>query len=143
AMRNYAELVTSWHPDTIERLFADLEEGKIHPRDLKMMLAREIVTLFYSEEDARRAEAYFIRTIQKKELPDEMPALQVEPEDTIVDLLVRAGFAKSRGEAKRDIKGGGVRLDGEIVRDITLRPQPGSEGSVLQKGKRRFVRLVA
>jgi len=143
AMRNYAELVTSWHPHKIERLFADLEAGKIHPRDLKMMLAREIVTLFYSEEDAKRAEEYFIRTIQKKELPDDMPELQVGPEDTVVDLLVRAGFAKSRGEAKRDIKGGGVRLDGEVVRDITLHPQPGPDGSVLQKGKRRFVRLVA
>jgi len=143
AMRNYAELVTSWHPHKIERLFADLEAGKIHPRDLKMMLAREIVTLFYSEEDAKRAEEYFIRTIQKKELPHDMPELQVGPEDTVVDLLVRAGFAKSRGEAKRDIKGGGVRLDGEVVRDITLHPQPGPDGSVLQKGKRRFVRLVA
>ncbi|HHB90350.1 MAG TPA: tyrosine--tRNA ligase [Anaerolineae bacterium] len=143
AMRNYAELVTSWHPDFIEKLFTDLEKGRLHPRDLKMMLAREIVRLFHSEEDAKRAEAYFIRTIQKKELPEDMPELKVEPEDTVVDLLVRAGFAKSRGEAKRDIKGGGVRLNGQVVRDITLHPQPGPEGMVLQKGKRRFVRLVA
>ncbi len=141
AMRNYAELVTSWHPDEIERLFADLEAGRLHPRDLKMMLAREIVRLFYSEADAQRAEAYFIRTIQKKELPEDMPSLMVEPEETVVDLLVRAGFARSRGEAKRDIKGGGVRLDGQVIRDITLRPSMGPEGAVLQKGKRRFVRL--
>jgi len=142
AMRNYAELVTSWHPDKIKDIFAQLEAGKLHPRDLKMMLAREIVSLFHSPEDAQRAEEYFIRTIQKHELPEEMPTLTVGPDDTVVDLLVRAGFAKSRGEAKRDIKGGGVRLDGERVQDIMLRPQPGPEGMVLQKGKRRFVRLL-
>ena len=142
AMRNYAELVTSWHPDKIDALFREMEEGKLHPRDLKMMLAREIVTLFHSEEDARRAEAYFIRTIQKKEAPTEMPEITVEPGDTVVDLLVRAGFSRSRGEAKRDIKGGGVRLDGQVVKDITLQPEPGDQGLVLQKGKRRFVRLI-
>jgi len=142
-MRNYAELVTSWHPAQIEKLFAELEAGELHPRDLKMMLAREIVTLFHSPEDARRAEAYFIRTIQQKELPKDMPELTVGPEETVVDLLVRAGFARSKGEAKRDIRGNGVRLNGEVVKDISLHPQPGPDGMALQKGKRRFVRLVA
>ena len=142
AMRNYAELVTSWHPDKIDELFAELKAGKLHPRDLKMMLAREIVSLFHSPEDAQRAEAYFIRTIQKHELPEDMPELTVGPEDTVVDLLVRAGFSRSKGEAKRDIKGKGVRLNGETVQDIALHPQPGPDGMVLQKGKRRFVRLL-
>ncbi len=71
-----------------------------------------------------------------------MPTLTVQPGETVVDLLVRAGFANSRGQAKRDIKGNGVRLDGQIVQDIGLEPQPGPEGMVLQKGKRRFVRLL-
>ena len=142
AMRNYAELVTSWHPDQIDHLFAQLDAGKLHPRDLKMMLAREIVSLFHSPEEAQRAEEYFIRTIQKKELPEDMPTLTVEPQDTVVDLLVRAGFARSKGEAKRDIKGRGVRLNGEMVQDIMLHPEPDADGMVLQKGKRRFVRLI-
>ncbi|RUA17091.1 MAG: tyrosine--tRNA ligase [Clostridia bacterium] len=143
AMRNYAELVTSWHPDEIKRIFDDYEAGKLHPRDLKMMLAREIVGLFNPPEAVARAEQHFIRTIQQKEMPKEMPELIVSSEDTVIDLLVRAGFAKSRSEAKRDIRGKGVRLNGEIVSDIMLHPEPGPEGVVLQKGKRRFVRLIS
>ena len=141
-MRNYAELVTSWHPDYIDELFAKLEGGELHPRDLKMALAREIVSLFHSPQAAQEAEAYFIRTIQKKEMPTDMPELTVNPGETVVDLLVRAGFSRSKGEAKRDIKGNGVRLNGEVVKEITLQPQPDESGLVLQKGKRRFVRLL-
>jgi tyrosyl-tRNA synthetase len=140
-MRNYAELVTSWHPDYIEKLFGQMAAGQLHPRDLKMTLAREIVSLFHSPEAAQEAEAYFIRTIQKKEMPTDMPELTVAPGETVVDLLVRAGFSRSKGEAKRDIKGNGVRLNGEVIKDITLQPQPDAAGRVLQKGKRRFVRL--
>lgn len=142
AMRNYAELVTSWHPDKIKQLFNDLEEGKIHPRDLKMTLAREIVGLFYPPEAVFEAEQHFVRTIQQRQLPADMPSLLVQPGETVVDLLTRAGFASSRGQAKRDVKGGGVRLDGEVVSDPMFAPQPSPEGVVLQKGKRRFVRLV-
>ncbi len=142
AMRNYAELVTRWHPTEIEEMFAQLAAGSLHPRDLKMKLAREIVSIFHSPAAAQQAEAYFIRTIQKRELPQDMPELHVGPEETVVDLLLRAGFAKSKGEAKRDIKGRGVRLNGEFVQDPLLHPQPGPEGLVLQKGKRRFVRLL-
>ncbi len=142
AMRNYAELVTTWHPDYIEEQFRLLEEGKLHPRDLKMALAREIVGLFYSEEEVQAAEEHFIRTIQRKELPTDMPTLTVQPGETVVDLLTRAGFSPSRSQAKRDIRGGGVRLDGNVVTDPQQQPSPGPEGMVLQKGKRRFVRLL-
>lgn len=141
AMRNYAELVTSWHPDKIKQLFTDLEQGKIHPRDLKMTLAREIVGLFYPPEAVTGAEEHFVRTIQQKQLPSDIPSLLVQPGETVVDLLTRAGFTSSRSQAKRDVRGGGVRLDGEVVRDPQFVPQPGPEGIVLQKGKRRFVRL--
>lgn len=143
AMRNFAELASSWHPDFIEQRFAAFEAGEVHPRDLKMELAREITGLFYSPAEVEAAEQHFIRTIQQGELPADMAVLTVETGDTIVDLLHRAGFSASRGQAKRDIKGGGVRLDGDVVTDGQLQPVPCDEGMVLQKGKRRFVRLVA
>ncbi len=142
AMRNYAELVTSWHPAYIEQLFADLEAGRLHPRDLKMALAREITGLFHPPEAVQAAEEHFVRTFQKKELPPDMPTLVVRPGETVVDLLERAGFVPSRSQAKRDIQGGGVRLDGVVVSDPYLEPKPGPEGLVLQKGKRHFVRLL-
>ncbi len=142
AMRNYADLVTSWNPATIEQLFGDMAAGKLHPRDLKMTLAREITRLFHPPASVEAAEQHFIRTIQQKELPEDMPTLVVQPDDTVVDLLERAGLVTSRGQAKRDIQGGGVRLDGEVVTDAHLHPAPGPDGSVLQKGKRHYVRLV-
>ena len=142
AMRNYADLVTSWHPEHIDQLFKEWETGKVHPRDLKMMLAREITGLFYSPDQVDAAEQHFIRTIQQRELPQDMPALVLQPGDTVVDLLDRAGFSPSRSQAKRDVKGGGVRLDGQVVQDPQFQPAPGPSGSVLQKGKRRFVRIV-
>lgn len=142
AMRNYAELITTWHPEHIDQLFSRWQAGKLHPRDLKMELAREVTALFYSPEAVEDAEQHFIRTIQRSELPQDMPSMAVQAGDTVVDLLERAGFASSRSQAKRDIKGGGVRIDGEPVEDVQYQPQPGPDGLVLQKGKRRFVRLI-
>ncbi len=142
AMRNFADLVTSWHPDFIAARFAALAAGEVHPRDLKMELAREITGLFYPPADVAAAEAHFIRTIQRSELPEEMPTLVVQPGDTIIDLLERAGFSSSRSQARRDIEGGGVRVDGEVIADIQWQGQPGPAGLVLQKGKRRFIRLL-
>ncbi len=142
AMRNYAELVTSWHPDTIDARFQALADGTVHPRDLKMELAREIVGLFHTPAEVEAAEQHFVRTIQQGELPEDMPTLVVDPGETLVDLLVRAGFSASRGQAKRDIAGNGVRIDSEMQDDPQSQPQPGPAGLVLQKGKRRFVRLL-
>ena len=98
--------------------------AQLHPRDLKMELAREITGLFYPPEAVEAAEQYFIRTIQQKELPEDMPTLVVQPGETMVDLLEPAGFVSSRGQAKRDINGGGVRLDGEVVKDPQIHPHP-------------------
>jgi len=142
AMRNYADLVTSWHPEYIEQIFGEWETGQLHPRDLKMMLAREIIGLFFTSDQVDAAEQHFVRTIQKQKLPQDMPVLTLQAGDTLVDLLDRAGFAPSRSQAKRDIKGGGVRLDGEVMKDPQFQPVTGANGSVLQKGKRRFVRVV-
>ncbi|MCO6452434.1 MAG: tyrosine--tRNA ligase [Caldilineales bacterium] len=142
AMRNYAELASSWHPDFIQERFKALADGRVHPRDLKMELAREITGLFHSPAEVEAAEQHFVRTIQQGEAPEDMPELQVNADETIVDLLERAGFSSSRSQAKRDVAGEGVRLDGEVVADPQMQPQPGAEGMVLQKGKRRFVRLM-
>lgn len=143
AMRSYADLATSWNPSYIEQTFGDWAAGRLHPRDLKMALAREITGLFHPPAAVEAAEQHLISTIQQKELPEDMPTLIVGPDDTVVALLERAGLVASRGQAKRDIQGGGVRLDGETVTDPHHHPVPGPEGSVLQKGKRHYVRLMA
>ncbi len=142
AMRNYADLITEWRPDFIAAQFAAMAAGEMHPRDLKMALAREITGLFYSQEAVEAAEQHFIRTIQQRQLPEEMVELVVHPGETVIDLLDRAGFVPSRSQAKRDIKGGGIRLDGAVVSDPQMHPLPAAEGTILQKGKRHYVRLL-
>jgi tyrosyl-tRNA synthetase len=115
--------------------------GGANPRDLKMRLAREIITQFHDSQAAREAEAYFVRTIQQREIPEEMPYHQISAAINIVDLIAATGLAPSKSEARRLIAGGGVKLDGERVETQDLVIEPG-DGQVLQVGKRKFVRIV-
>lgn len=138
AMGTYSRLVSRWTPAEIDAMEKELKDGKLHPRDAKMNLAREIVSIFYSEEEAMAAEEAFVRLFQQKETPDEMPEYKMQAEATVLDVLIEAGLVSSKSEARRMIDQKGVRLDGETLErgDITF-PHPG----VLQVGKRRFVRV--
>lgn len=134
----YFELVTRYTPPMIEDVKRRLAAG-VNPRDIKMELAREIVSIFHSPEDAARAEAQFTEVFQKKGLPEDMPEFAVNNGMTVVDVIVALKFAASKGEAKRLIAGGGVYLDGRTVGDPNAVPTP---PQVLQVGKRRFAKLI-
>jgi tyrosyl-tRNA synthetase len=115
------------------------------PVEQKRELARSLVRVFYGGEAAADAERTFDAVV-RREVPEDAPEVALpEAEDVwIVDLISRAGFANTNGEARRFIKGGAVRLDGETVTDERLAlPVPKLDGSVLQVGKRRYARLVA
>jgi tyrosyl-tRNA synthetase len=140
AMPIYFRLITRYTPAQIAEIERGLIDGSQHPRDVKMALAREIVTIFHDETSAARAEEQFKRVFQQKGLPDDMPTLTVDDGMTIVDTIVALGFASSRGEARRLIAGKGVYLDGRTVDDPLEVPHPAPE-QVLQVGKRRFARL--
>ncbi len=141
AMPIYHKLVLGWSPSRISQLEADLTSGRVHPRDIKMALAREIVTIFHSAEAAQAAEQDFIRKFQERGIPDDLPVERLGSPERIVDLLERLGMAPSKGEAKRLIKNGGVRLNGEAVEDVSVEITPDDLPVVLQVGKRKFVRL--
>ncbi len=136
----YFKLVLYYDEDQLEEVRRQMEEN---PRDTKARLAYEIVKLFYSESEARRAAEEFDRVFREKQLPSEMPEFYVPAEGkNIVDLLVEIGFAKSKSEGRRLVSQGGVRVDGERVTDIEAIIVPGENGSVLKVGKRRFARLL-
>ncbi|HID64655.1 MAG TPA: tyrosine--tRNA ligase, partial [Anaerolineae bacterium] len=142
AMLDYYTLVTRFSPDEVAAVERGLADGSLHPMEAKMQLAREIVSIFHSDEAAARAEAHFKRVFQKRELPSEMPTHRPDaPELNIVDLLVATELAKSKSEARRLIQQGGVKLDGEKVGSIELMVSV-KDGMILQVGRRRFVRLV-
>ncbi len=116
-------------------------QGGENPRNLKMRLAREIVTQFHGPQEAREGEEYFVRTIQKREVPEDMPIHRLTAPTSIVDLLAEARLVGSKSEARRLIEGGGVKINGAKVDSQEARIEPGNE-YVLQVGKRKFVRVV-
>src|SRR5260370_42441113 len=99
----------------MDELLAGVQTGKIHPRDAKMKMAGEIVSIFYSEAETRAAQEAFIRLFQKREMPQDIAELVTRPKATISEILVEAGLASSKAEASRLIDQKGVRLDGEIM----------------------------
>jgi len=141
AMIDYYTLVTRFTPDEIATINHGLADGSVHPRDAKMQLAREIVSIFHGDEAADQAERHFRTVFQERELPPEMPTYPMESPANIVDLLADSGLAKSKSEARRLIQQGGVRLDGEKVKSIEQVIDI-QEEAVLQVGRRKFTKLV-
>jgi tyrosyl-tRNA synthetase len=126
AMGKYMRLVTRWSPQEIEMMEKDLADGEVHPRDAKMKLAREIVSIFYGEADAQSAQEGFVKMFQQKEIPDEMPEYELQSGQTVMDVILAANLASSKSDARRLFDQKGVRLDGETVeRGDTPFPHPG------------------
>jgi len=141
AMPQYYRLVTRLEPSQIAQTEADLNGGRLHPRDVKMQLAREVVSIFHGDEAAARAEEHFKTVFQQRELPPDMPEHALSGPLNIVDLMHAAGVASSKREARRLIEQGGVKLDGEVVASVDTIVEPG-QAEVLQVGRRRFIQLT-
>ncbi len=139
-LMDYLTLVTDIPDEELAQIATDLRAGTVNPRDVKMRLAREVVGYIHSPEAAARAEEEFVRVFQRRELPTDMPEFTVPPSGlNIVDLMVQAGTAATKSEARRLIQQGGVRLDDIVVDSVDCLVEP--KDAVLQVGKRRFVRL--
>jgi tyrosyl-tRNA synthetase len=138
AMGAYMRLVTRWTPDQIAAIEADLKSGKLHPRDAKMALSREIVSIFHSDAAALAAEETFRKVFQQKEMPDQMHEYDLQPGQTVLDVLVATEMVASKSDGRRMLEQKGVRLDGEVLEKYEeVFPHTG----VLQVGKRRFIRV--
>jgi tyrosyl-tRNA synthetase len=140
AMGQYLRLLTRWTPDEITELESGMADGRFHPRDVKMKLANEIVSIFYSKEDAVQAEGAFVRVFQERKLPQEMDEFRMQPGQSVLDVLTNSELVKSKSEGKRLIAQNGVRLNGETLNDPY---QDFPHTGVLQVGKRRFLRVVS
>jgi tyrosyl-tRNA synthetase len=137
----YFEVLTDVPSADLAEMRAATEAGSANPRDFKMRLAREVVREFINSEAAAEAEADFKRRFQEREVPADMPLHRIAGPTNIIDVLVDAGLAPSRGEARRLIAGGGVRLDGEKIEGVDATVQPDAP-HVLQVGRRRWARIV-
>ncbi len=142
-MMRYFMLVTDMSIEEQEQLAKDLESGTAHPRDVKMKLAHTIVRLYHGEEAANFGQEEFVRVFQKHAMPTDIPEYKVAITDEPVfvpQLLSDAGLTASNGEARRSIKAGAFKIDGEKCNEehIVLK-----DGMVLQVGKRKFIKIVS
>ena len=142
-MMRYFMLVTDMSIEEQEQLSKDLESGAAHPRDVKMKLAHTIVRLYHGEEAANFGQDEFVRVFQKHAMPTDIPEYKVaitEEPVFVPQLLSDAGLTASNGEARRSIKAGAFKIDGEKCNEehILLK-----DGMVLQVGKRKFIKIVS
>ena len=134
----YFELLTDVPDEELAEFKKQLENGA-NPMSLKKRLAREIVTQLYSENDAKEAEEHFEKTVQKKELPEEIQEYKISGAVSLSRLLVDAGLAASRSEAGRLIQQGAVTIDGKKTSDAN---QTIARGVTIKVGKRRYLKTT-
>ena len=140
------ELMWRWYDllsfrslDEIAQLKQDVANGR-NPRDVKILLAKELIERFHDKAAADAAEQTFIERFQKGAMPDEMPEFTFESEMPIANLLKEADLVSSTSEALRMIKQGGVKIDGEKVEDSKL--VISASTAVYQVGKRKFAKVT-
>ncbi len=138
-MWSYYELLSFRPLGEIEQFKADVAQGK-NPRDIKILLAKEIIARFHTEADADAAEQEFFNRFAKNLIPDEMPEFEFDAETPVANLLKEAGLCASTSDAMRMVKQGGAKMDGEKVADAKFAPEAGTY--VFQVGKRKFARIT-
>ncbi len=144
AMPIFHKLILGWQQNQLDELERGLASGKLHPAEVKMNLAREIVSIFHSPADAEAAQKRWDEVYRNKDgsgIPDDIPEATLTDDERVLDILRRLHMVGSGREAKDLMKNGGIRLDGEQVDDPQLTIRPSMLPVVLQVGKRKFVRL--
>ncbi|CAK1875631.1 tyrosine--tRNA ligase [Vibrio crassostreae] len=138
-MWSYYELLSFRPLEEVAELKAGVDAGK-NPRDVKVLLAKEIIARFHSEADADAAEQEFVNRFAKNQVPDEMPEFEFEAGLPIANVLKEAGLVNSTSDAMRMIKQGAAKLEGEKIEDSKFVPEAGT--AVYQVGKRKFARIT-
>ena len=138
----YYSLLTDVEQSELVKMDKEIESGSINPRDIKMKLAHMITEEYHGKNGADKAQEDFINVVSNKGIPDDIESVKIDAEGiNILDLLVKLSFVQSKGEAKRLIQGGGVKLDGEKLSDMAYTVKPAMD-VVLQAGKRKFAKLI-
>ena len=140
-MLKWFELAADSDSMTLQSVDSRLKNSIVNPMDVKRELARKIVSLFHDENSALKAEKYFNEVVVGKGIPDDIPVFSLTKEDLIVNVIFESGLLKSKGEARRMIKQGAVRLDDVRISDLNTIVSPKGT-QVLKVGKRRFLKVV-
>jgi tyrosyl-tRNA synthetase len=141
-MPDYLELALGYPRSEVDELMRDVAAGRVHPRDLKARIARELTRAFHSEDAARAAEDNFNRIFRERALPEDMEEKILHTKDGkiwLVKMLVDAGLVQSNREARKLIVQGAVSLDSEKVTSEDMDLVPGEY--TVKIGKRKFARI--
>ena len=141
-MSLYYKLLLGWSQTDVDALMAQVEAGEKSPQDVKAVMAYDITTIFHGEEGAKAGREFSQTAMQKGGIPDDIDEYAIAEDTNIIDALVDSGLLGSKGDAKRQIKGGGVRRDSEKVTSADDTILVAELPTVLQFGKRKFVRIV-
>ncbi len=148
-MMDYFKLLTTLEIGEIRKIESDIKKEKLNPSIVKRKLAKEIIEKFYSIKEAVKAEENFDLIFKKKEVPDDISEYQIECEKlkggkiSLTGLLVECGLVKSKGEARRLIEQGGIRIENKKIDDKDMEFDPEYiNGKIIKRGKRHFKKIV-
>lgn len=139
-IEKYFILAADANTKTVSKVKKQLSDSSQNPRDIKRELARAIVQLYHGQNAAKEAEQYFDRVIVNKDAPDEMDQVELSIDTQLIEVVTNEGLTSSKGEARRLIKQGAIRVDNEKITDeshILLKEKE----VVIKVGKRRFIKI--
>lgn len=135
----YLTLCTRLSESDVSKIEKELKSGG-NPRDTKMLLAREIVTLYHGEKKAESAEENFVKTFQKGGVPDDMKDVRAALGTPLVDVLLKEKIVSSKSEWRRLVEGGGVEVSGKHISDSFIKT---SGSMIVRVGKKRFIKIIS
>tara|TARA_B100000745_G_scaffold82429_1_gene51375 strand:+ start:488 stop:1693 length:1206 start_codon:yes stop_codon:yes gene_type:complete len=139
-IEKYFILAADANTKTVSKVKKQLSDSSQNPRDIKRELARAIVQLYHGQNAAKEAEQYFDRVIVNKDAPDEMDQVELSIDTQLIEVVTNEGLTSSKGEARRLIKQGAIRVDNEKVNDESHILLKGKE-VIIKVGKRRFIQI--
>lgn len=140
AIKQYFELCTFTQLSNIKNILKEVESGKTHPKEVKMDLAQQIVEIYHGRDAGSSAREGFVKTFQKKEIPEDILSITCKKNIPLVDALLEAKLVASKGEFRRLIEEGAIREGGTIkISETTVIV---SKDTVFKIGKHRFVKIV-
>ena len=141
-MWRYYDLLTDLSPSEIANLRSEISNGK-NPRDAKVDLAKLVIADFHSQAEATKAEEDFVRRFVQKEVPDEIEEKRIAAGAyNLAQLIADTGLAASKGEARRLVDQGGVKIDGEKATAANAEVEVTGDGILVQVGKRKFLKIT-
>ena len=137
----YFELLSNIELKEIKDYKLFIEAGKLNYRDLKRKLARDIIAIYYNNEEASNAEQHFDDVFVKKVAPSDIESVEISEDIRLIDFLFENSLISSKGEGKRLIKQSGIKINDQAIDDINL-VLKSNMNSIIKVGKRKFIKIV-